>query len=268
MLLRPLKHRRQTSNAKKLLRPVKHRRQTRNANVVGIQHLSNEILFMIFSLLEVRDLHKNVALVCQRFLQISRMEGMVRHCKIDITNKICLCNRTPSHINRLMKRWMTQTNLIKIENLLKFHPKCKLGLIWRDQHQHMNVFLPWQRGGLFQQEEFITLVHSVEALCVKDIRTMKTMNSMFDDIIEFPNVKHLGLSFNEYNHSVWRNMTSSQRYCIHNAPNSFWKKFPNVTGLYITCFFENRHYRVVANFSKIFPKLEELYYNGITHRIR
>ena len=218
-----------------LLRPLKRRRTNFNGNRIGIQDLPNEILYKIFSWLEIQDMQQNVALVCHRFLQLSRIEGLVTDWTMDIS--CAICQKIPNHKSRMIKRIVTESNLRKIQNLVKFHPKCKLELLCNEEFDDGSSFLPWDRMGLFQSTEFFNYVFSVETLFFQEIRSMRSMNSLFDSIIEFPNLKSLEISF-EDDHEEWWNFSSTTRFSIHDAPTKFWNKFPNLTSLKITSNFE------------------------------
>ena len=224
-----------------LLRPLKRRRINDEKKVIGILHLPNEILHQIFLWVDGKELHANIALVCKRFLQVSRMEGMVTKCSFDLS-----CGVLPtlsSNIVRLVKGRVTRIMMEKIENLLRFHPKCKLKLRCSECfHNNYTAFFPWQRKGIFQTTEFGKIVPSVEAITFTIIRSMESMHSLFDHLITFPKVHTLDMFFAD-DQPAWYSCVVSYRKpksaSIHAAPTLFWSKFPNLVRLYITTNYED-----------------------------
>ena len=221
------------------LQPLKRRRINDEKTVIGILHLPNEILYQIFLWVDGKELHANIALVCKRFLQVSRMEGMVTRWCFDLTCGIS--SSLSTNEVRGLKRWVTQVSLEKIQDLLRFHPNCKLELSCSEVINGYTSFFPWDRKGIFQTTEFDKIVPSVEAITITAIGTMKSMNSFFDHLITFPNLHFLEMFFGD-DHPVWYGclfpLQKPKISSIHTAPTLFWSKFPNLTCLNITTNYE------------------------------
>ena len=122
-----------------------------------IVDLPNEVLETIFLKLPQFDVQHNVALVCRRFLDITRMPKMVQSMVIDL-DELCI-----------------RDGLNKMEKVQKIFPNCNFHLVWNN---HLNSF-EWMKE-FEPYEDFITKL------------VVKTYSKLdFTDFPHFSNLFHV-----------------------------------------------------------------------------
>ena len=181
---------------------------------IGILDVPNEILFQIFRQLTTQDVQRNVALVCKRFLHISRMNGMVTTFELEFT--------LYSNEKEVRK------NVSKIELLLRLHPRVQLKLkihelpitSFDDNVCQLTIFSPF----------------------TKSIKAMKLVhNSEFSDgaLLHFIHEKILFEAL-ENLEIVWKEEISFSAPVTMTLfySEGFWKNFPNLKSLKIYFNFE------------------------------
>ena len=171
-----------------------------------IVDLPNEVLETIFLKLPQFDVQHNVALVCRRFLDITRMPKMVQSVVIDL-DELCI-----------------RDGLNKMEKVQKIFPNCNFHLVWNnhlDSFEWMKEFEPY--------EEFITkLVVKTYILCKLELK----------DFLHFSNLESLDLESCDLQSTHNANLESDFRQKMPNLQNLKlkyrmlywnWKKSINVS---------------------------------------
>ena len=107
------------------MEPVcKRKKMSQETQETGILDLPNEILEPIFLMLSQKDRQQNLALVCRRFLEITRNPNFVQDVKI----KLIPSENNPARLKKSC--WE------RVEKVLRFYPQCKIELY----HEAMFLF--------------------------------------------------------------------------------------------------------------------------------
>ena len=94
----------------------KRKRKDKIPKDTKILDLPNEILETIFLMLPRKDILQNVALVCQRFLEITRNPNFVQNVKIDLSPD-------ENDITKVEKScWQ------RVKKVLQIYPRCEIEL--------------------------------------------------------------------------------------------------------------------------------------------
>ena len=94
----------------------KRKRKDKIPREVKILDLPNEVLETIFLMLPLKDILRNVAMVCQRFLEITRNQNFVQNVKIDLSPD-------EYDITKVEKScWQ------RVKKVLQIYPKCEIEL--------------------------------------------------------------------------------------------------------------------------------------------
>ena len=203
----------------------------------GIMDLSNEILELIFLQLSQSDIQWNVALVCRRFLNITRHPKFVPTVQIQPIGK--------------WKRWdpfncfpeynFPGSCLEMINKVKKIFPKFNIELTCLlDKHDHFGITRKATRTKLQLEqytwmEKFRPHAKSITKLTLK-----ATHNSIsaFSNFILFENLESLDLDLAGTENFLDNEEDSD----IEQVEAEFWEKFPKLKSLRINSNYVNDKY--------------------------
>ena len=143
----------------------------------GILNLPNELLEKIFLMIRRGDVQHNLALVCHRFLSITRQPKFVKNVRFEL-------------IPKEDDDWCEELDnscLEKIEKVLKFYPRCKIDLFakdtdWDEKNGHGIYGYSWMKG-------LVPFAASIRKL---DLPVEPSMSiKHFSDVISFENLEVL-----------------------------------------------------------------------------
>ena len=175
----------------------------------GILDLPNEVLEPIFLMLSQHDIQQNVALVCRRFLEITRKPNFLETVKIRLIPK------------ENDNRDLAKSCIEKIEKVLKIYPGCKLELFQAEEHKIV---------GYSWMKKFLPFASSIIELRVE---------SIFEDVEEFAhfilfeNLKCLDLDVSS------TDFVGGDNDSIQDVGAEFWNNFPSLKSLRIFSDYES-----------------------------
>jgi len=215
----------------------------------------DDVLEIIFRQLSNHDIHQNLALVCKRFLRISRFPGMVKDFSLTIKN---IAYDGPTDNGEMEAQ--VEKCLVKTKKAIELFPEAKLKLIYAEDFDR---FDNWDYISCLRMESLVPFIPFMRKL------TMETFeDDLFDEIMNerildntptFGTLQYLEISVD----------------AIHDAPEKFWNKFPNLISLKITFGYMAQPGKIDLNkravmdqpifdfintLAKNFPKLEKFYY--------
>ena len=194
------------------------------AVVVGLLDLPNELLQNIFSNLSQFDVHRNVALVCKRFFEISRLPKLNENLKVNL-----VMDYDTGEID----------TFLKIDKILRIFPACNLELNYIQELPTGSVY-----ERLFPIRKLKRFASSVKKLSMKFKHIPERDNFLYDMnslSFEFENLESLVLDLrsadDEDNESQWRNHeydgAVTEWSGMQLAPPTIWEDFSNLTYLRI-----------------------------------
>ena len=205
-----------------------------NVQITGILDLPNEIIQKIFTYLWRDDLHGNVALVCRRFLEISRQEIFVKEMSFNLLSS--RRNITPLDPEQEIPTTgeivdtLDQEHLQKIEKFLKLFPFSKLTLYYIEPYDHfVNMS---NRKRMFRLEELRPIAASVKELVLTPLSCL-SLEFLDENVIELPNLEILQLELYDAESS-----TKPPYMSIQHVPREYWSNFPNLRCLNIDSEYE------------------------------
>ena len=144
-----------------------HKRIKMDTGERGILDLPNEVLEPIFLMLSQKDIQLNVALVCHRFLEITRKSIFLETVSISLF---------PNINGRNLK----QSTVDRIKGVLKAYPECKLELYQAyDMTDDMdNVIVLW---GYLWTRDLLPFASSIYKLQAE----VPCFNEYLDDFSDF-----------------------------------------------------------------------------------
>ena len=176
----------------------------------GILNLPNELLEKIFLMIRRGDVQHNLALVCHRFLSITRRPKFVKNVRFEL-------------IPKEDDDWCEELDnscLEKIEKVLKFYPRCKIDLFAKDTDWDEEGENEIDGYGIYGYSWMKRLVPFAASIRKLDLPVEPSMSiKHFSDVISFENLEvlEIGLGVNKANR-------------FHEVEN-FWSKFPNLKSL-------------------------------------
>ena len=181
-----------------------------NSQEPEIMDLPDEVLEMIFLKLSRYDIQHNLALVCRRFLNITRRHVFVPSVVIG-----------DSFIDSEMN--FPECYLEKIEKVKKVYPNCSIEL-------RCAFFKPWPydkpRIGYSWMKEFLPYDSSITKLTTWRLEHNWQNTSDFLDFIFLENLESLDLDVSLTDHQF-------KSKSIQDVEADFWKNFPKLKSLRI-----------------------------------
>ena len=175
----------------------------------GILDLPNEVLEPIFLMLSQHDIQQNVALVCRRFLEITRKPNFLETLKIELIPKEDDERDLASCIE-------------KIEKVLKIYPGCKLELFQAPDEMRGTAHVKNYIVGYSWMKEFLPFASSIIELKVE---SMHGDPEDFSGFILLENLKCLDLDVSH--------IDTFGGASIQDEEAEFWNNFPNLKSLRI-----------------------------------
>ena len=193
------------------------------AVVVGLLDLPNELLQNIFSNLSQFDVHRNVALVCKRFFEISRLPKLNENLKVNL-----VMDEDTGEID----------TFFKIDKILKIFPACNLELNFM---QELVTGYCYER--IFPMRKLKRFAPSVKKLSMQFINASERDNFLYDmDMLsfKFENLESLVLDLRSADDEDYESPFRNHEYDddaewsgIQLAPSTIWKNISNLTYLRI-----------------------------------
>ena len=211
---------------------------------VELLDLPNEIIEKIFTYLSRYDNHRCAALVCRRFLDISRQEIFVKEMSF-----VLLSSRRNINFSDPEQEIPTTGDIIdtldkehlqNIEKFVKLYPSSKLNLWYVEPHDHyINMS---NRKRMFELEELRPIATSIKRLILSPV-SYRSLDFLDDNIIEFQNLERLVLDLTDA-----EMLTEPPYISIQHVPREYWKNFPNLRCLNIVSEYEGEVYWVSLRF--------------------
>ena len=238
---------------------VARKRPKMEFQVIGLLDLPNEIIRKIFTYLSRFDLHGSAAVVCRRFLAISRQEIFVNEMSFDLLSSRRNINpRSPEQeipTTGEIIDTLDQEHFQNIENFLKLYPSSKLNLNYVEPYDH---FVNTNHRRMFQLEELRPIAASVKKLVLAPV-SYGSLDFLDENVIEFPNLEILELDLFDAEGSTVPSFPS-----IQHVPREYWKNFPNLRCLNIDSEYEGEKHWVrlyTRGFLCTKYEFEGLYFN-------
>ena len=213
----------------------------------GIMDLPDEVLETIFLMLPQHDTHQGVALVCKRFLNITRRPNFVQIAKIELI--------APSKDEILY--WPC---IMKIEKVKKVYPDCKIELACRKiillewENDNDDDYYDEDEGDYSRElpniswiERFLPYATSITKLTLKV--EQDGCWSQFQRLLCLNNLEYLDISIFQY---------SWQCQSIQCLGHELWSKFSNLKSLRIQSDHDYRWVRILF-YSKFFQIISTIY---------
>ena len=178
-----------------------------------IMNLPNEILIKIFKYLETESIHLNVAIVCKRFMNITRLPVFCETYSLAIW---------PIFVNYKVGYKLVDFCLNRIKKVLKVFPDCKLELCYSSEEAEDEG----SRGFFSSVKDLAPFQTSIVKLYLTFQGRLSSSDFSISKNISFANVKRLEMKINHY----W----SEGSFYISGALDStLWHSFPNLASLKI-----------------------------------
>ena len=179
----------------------------------GIMDLPNETLIKIFKCLKMKSVHQKVALVCKRFMNITRLPVFCETYSLAIW---------PIYVNYKVGYKLVDFCLNRIKKVLKVFPDCKLELCYSSEEAEEEG----SRGFFSSVKDLAPFQTSIVKLDLTFQGRLSSSDFSISKNISFANVKRLEMKINHY----W----SEGSFYISGALDStLWHSFPNLTSLKI-----------------------------------
>ena len=202
------------------MEPVQKRMKL-GSNSPNILDLPNEVLETIFLKLSQYEVQQNVALVCSRFLDITRRPVFVQNVLI-----------YPMQIEK--PHWRLPTFdfpnccVKKMEKIKKFYPNCNFELtcpMYAPQNIHYDQDEPkeYRETVLIGFSWMKTLLPHASSITKLTLAVDSELDD-YSDFISLQNLESLDLDIS---------MAHSSGDCIHNLKAEFWSNFPILKSLRI-----------------------------------
>ena len=182
----------------------------------GILDLPNEVLETIFLMLSQEDSQQNVALVCRRFLEITRSQNFVQDLKIELA---------PDETD---DRYIDQSEVKKscwerVEKVLKIYPQCKIELHFETMSSNDPLwsYVVYDLIGYSWMSNFSPFATSITKMTLSVIHyDLKD----FSDFIVLENLEYLDLT-------ILPHFMIREPFKPQDLKAEFWKKFPKLKSL-------------------------------------
>ena len=176
----------------------------------GILDLPNEVLEPIFLMLSRHDIQQNVALVCRRFLEITRKPNFLETVKIELIP------------NENDDRDLAMSCIEKMEKVLKIYPHCKLELFQAHEQMRGTGHAKNDIVGYSWMKKFLPFASSIMELRVESIHEDVEDFSEFI-LLENLNCLELDVSYTDIHGGD----------SIQDVEAEFWSNFPYLKSLRI-----------------------------------
>ena len=172
---------------------------------IGLLDLPNEILEVILKYLKIDVIHLKAALVCKRFLEVTRLPTFCETFRVGFEYEQ----------NRSKNEQIEDSCLKKIKQILKLYPDCQLEFYhYGDKSKDFFLFFE-------SLKKFAPSITKLELMFYNE-----SLNYFgFRKIIYLENLKCLVLDFSNYCEEVGFSMS--------HLGDGFWRNFPNLTSLTI-----------------------------------
>ena len=174
----------------------------------GILDLPNEILEPIFLMLSQKDRQQNLALVCRRFLEITRNPNFVQDVKIKLI---------PSGENNPAR--LKKSCWERVEKVLRIYPQCKVELY------HEAMFLFNEIIGYSWMINFSPFAASITKMTLNI--THRVLRN-FSDFIVLKNLEYLDITIKPRNVDA---VDAGVTFVPQDLKAEFWNKFPKLKSL-------------------------------------
>ena len=181
----------------------------------GILELPNEVMELIFLMLSQHDIQQNVALVCRRFLEITRKPNFLETVEIELI---------PEENG---SRNLARSCIEKIEKVLKIYPGCNLELFQAPDEMRGTAHSKNDIVGYSWLKEFVPFASSIIELKVE---SMHEDSKDFSEFILLENLRCLDLDVSYTD--------THGGESIQDEEAEFWNKFPNLKYLRIKSDYE------------------------------
>ena len=172
---------------------------------IGLLDLPNEILEVILKYLKIDVIHLKAALVCKRFLEVTRLPTFCETFRVGFEYEQ----------NRSKNEQIEDSCLKKIKQILKLYPDCQLEF--------------YHYGG--NSKDFFKFIENLQkfAQCITKLELMFYSDRLnyfdFEKIIYLENLKCLVLDFSNHCEEVG--------FSISHFGGRLWRNFPNLISLTI-----------------------------------
>ena len=174
----------------------------------GILDLPNEILEPIFLMLSQKDRQQNLALVCRRFLEITRNPNFVQDVKIKLI---------PSGENNPAR--LKKSCWERVEKVLRIYPQCKIELY------HEAMFLFNEIIGYSWMINFSPFAASITKMTLNV--THRVLRN-FSDFIVLKNLEYLDITIKPRNVDA---VDAGVTFVPQDLKAEFWNNFPKLKSL-------------------------------------
>ena len=215
-----------------------------DVQVIGLLDLPNEIIRKIFTYLLRFDLHKIAALVCRRFLAISRQDFFIKEMDFDLLSSrrnISIHDPEPEiPTTSEIVDTLDQEHLKNIEKFVNLYPASKLNLNYVEPFNHFVTQFDdmSSRKRMFQLEVLRPIAASIKKLVLMPV-TCRSLDFLDDNVIELPNLEILQFDLGEVEYS-----SKPPYWSIQHVPQEYWTNFPNLRCLNIDTEYEGEEYWV------------------------
>ena len=172
---------------------------------IGLLDLPNEILEVILKYLKIDVIHLKAALVCKRFLEVTRLPTFCETFRVGFEYEQ----------NRSKNEQIEDSCLKKIKQILKLYPDCQLEF-YHYGNNSKDFFLFFE-----SLKKFAPSISKLELMFYNE-----SLNYFgFRKIIHLKNLKCLELDLSNY--------FKEEGFRISSLGDEFWRSFPNLTSLTI-----------------------------------
>ena len=172
----------------------------------GILDIPNEVLQTIFMMLSQKDSQQNVALVCRRFLQITRSPNFVQNMKIQLNGD----QRFGYGYDLEQSCWQ------RVKKVLKIYPQCKIELYHSNPAGFIRLVNIIQ--GFSWMNNFRPFAISITKMT---LRVAHNYLKDFSDIIMLQNLEYPDMTIQH----------SGEPFVPQDLKAEFWNKFPKLKSL-------------------------------------
>ena len=179
----------------------------------GILDLPNEILEPIFLMLSQKDRQQNLALVCRRFLEITRNPNFVQDVKI----KLIPSENNPARLKKSC--WE------RVEKVLRIYPQCKIELY------HEAMFLFNEKVEIIGYSWMSNFSPFAASITKMTLNVTHRVLRNFSDFIVLENLEYLDITIKPRNVDA---VDAGVTFVPQDLKAEFWNNFPKLKSLKFT----------------------------------
>ena len=196
------------------MEPACKRKKISPPHETGILDLPNEVLETIFLMLSQEDSQQNVALVCRRFLEITRSQNFVQDLKIELVPY-------ESDDQYIDQSRVKKSCWERVEKVLKIYPQCKIELHFETMSSNdPSCYVVYDLIGYSWMGDFTPFAASITKL---------TLSVIHDDLDDFSNF--IVLENLEYLDLTVVPHFMERPFKPQDLKAEFWKKLPKLKSL-------------------------------------